>query len=269
MICFPNCKVNLGLNILEIRPDGFHNIESFVYPIPFYDVFEFLPAKEFSLNIHGFHVPGDQENLITKAWKILHRDFSAPPVHINLYKAIPAGAGLGGGSSDAIHFIKAINLKFSLGLEKKTLDALADELGSDCRFFIKNKPAIMKGRGDILEQFNLSLQGKRFVLANPGIHISTQEAYEMVEPKNPPIPLETILAKPIKEWRDNLSNDFEEILSAKYHAIRNLKSLLYGNGAIYASLTGSGSVVFGIFDTRNSLTHSLNKFILWDGLLEY
>ncbi len=249
MISFPNAKINLGLNIVSKREDGYHNIESGFYPIPWQDSLEVIEANSFSFQAYGLSIPADtQTNLCIKAYEILKRDFDIPPVCIHLLKQIPIGAGLGGGSSDGAFTLKLINDLFQLALSYKQLETYALQLGSDCPFFIKNLPAIATGRGEQLSTCDLNLSGYHLAIHNPGIHISTKKAYVGVSAKEPKDCVKKTLLQDIETWRDRLKNDFEASIFPNYPEIENLKATMYNAGAQYASMTGSGSTVFGLFE---------------------
>ena len=247
MILFPNAKINLGLQILRKRSDGFHEISSLFYPIPLCDVLEFVPGDRDEFFSSGISIPGSG-NLVLDALALLRTDFDIPPLQIHLHKHIPIGAGLGGGSADAAFMITGLNRAFDLNLSNLQMEQLAAELGSDCAFFIQNKTALASGRGEILNSFNLDLSGKFMVLHYPGIHVSTAEAYGAITPNDHRESLENILDKPITDWKSQLSNDFEEGVSKLHPVISDSIEQLYRAGAVYSAMTGSGSAVFGIFD---------------------
>lgn len=249
MLSFPNAKINLGLNIVSKREDGYHNIESCFYPIPWRDSLEVIEAASFAFHSYGLDIPGDaSSNLCVKAYELLKADHDLPPVEIHLLKNIPMGAGLGGGSADGTFTLKLLNDLFQLNLSSLQLEAYALQLGSDCPFFIQNQPAIATGRGEGLELIDLDLSGCTLAIHNPGIHISTKEAYAGITPKQPEISVADIISRPIQEWKDLLHNDFEDSIFPSHPAITQLKQDMYAAGAIYASMTGSGSTVFGLFE---------------------
>ncbi|MEQ9465844.1 MAG: 4-(cytidine 5'-diphospho)-2-C-methyl-D-erythritol kinase [Ekhidna sp.] len=249
MIAFPNAKINLGLNILSKREDGYHNIESCFYPIPWNDCLEVIEAASFAFHSYGLDIPGDSSsNLCVKAYDLIKADHDIPPVEIHLLKNIPMGAGLGGGSADGAFTLKALNDLFGLGISDLQLEAYALQLGSDCPFFIKNQPALAAGRGEQLKLINLDLSGYYLAIHNPGIHISTKEAYAGVTPKKPEHSIIDIVSKPAKEWKGTLHNDFENSIFPNHPEIAKLKQQMYDAGALYASMTGSGSTVFGVFE---------------------
>ncbi len=263
MITFPNAKINLGLQVLKKRKDGYHDLESCMVPIPLYDALEMIVDKNSTWTATGLPVPGDpKDNLILKAEKLLKKDFQGlPNLQIHLHKHIPMGAGLGGGSADGAFALKLMNNLFDLHLDDFFLEEYAAELGSDCPFFIENTPKIIRGRGEILEPISLSLQGSYLVLIHPGIHVSTQEAYAGVVPKTPETKLETILADRGR-WKEELVNDFEPSVFLAHPELAAIKSKLYQSGAFYASMSGSGSSIFGLFDQKPILpswpsTHSV------------
>jgi len=248
MILFPPAKINLGLNILGKREDGYHDIESCMYAIPLRDVLEILPSEEVRFLQTGMPVNGDEaDNLVMKAFQLLQSRYAIPNVYIHLQKNIPMGAGLGGGSADATYTLLGLNELFKLNLSIEVLQSLATELGSDCPFFVVNQPQLVKGRGEVLSPINLDLEGYYLKIINPGIHIGTAEAYSNVEYAEVAGSLETILLKSPEYWKNNLINGFEKSVFKKYPQIRELKEQLYAEGALYASMTGSGSTVFGIF----------------------
>lgn len=244
MIVFPNAKINIGLNIVEQRPDGFHNIESCFYPVPWFDALEVIEVESFSFATSGLDVPGDG-NICIKAYELLKHDFGLPPVSIHLHKNIPIGAGLGGGSADGAFMLSLLNNKFSLALSTKQLQDYAGQLGSDCPFFIDNKPSFVEGTGDIFSPINIKLQGLYIVIIYPQIHIETISVYKNITPSGSTADLKNILeTNPIKDWPEQIANDFEKSADNK---ILSLKDMLNAQGAIYASMTGSGSAVYGLF----------------------
>lgn len=252
MITFPNAKINLGLNITEKRPDGYHNLETVFYPIPLEDGLEVTLSNDFSqkfiLHQSGMEIAGDPEtNLVVKAYKLLDETFHLPPVEIYLHKRIPSGAGLGGGSADAAFMLKLLNEKFRLNLENRQLKRYAADLGADCAFFIKNSPTFAEGIGDVFSSVTLSLKGYRLILIKPDIFVSTREAFARIRPHRPEHSLKEIIHLPMSEWKERMVNDFEESVFSQYPAIGEIKKELYQQGAIYAAMSGSGSSVFGIF----------------------
>lgn len=266
MISFPNAKINLGLAITEKRADGFHNIDSCFYPVAWKEVLEIQRAKQTSFTSSGIDIPGDvSKNLCLQAYELLKTDFRLPPVHIHLHKVIPIGAGLGGGSADGAFALKMLNNIFELGLNTEQLEYYAAQLGSDCPFFVNNKPVLVSGRGEVFTEVKLNLGGRFMVLINPQIHISTKEAYAGIQPKMPEMSCHHILQQPMENWEGLLVNDFEASLFPNYPQLPAIKKRLYQAGAIYASMTGSGSTVFGIFDEEIKLETQKNEihFATW------
>ncbi|MGY3055158.1 4-diphosphocytidyl-2-C-methyl-D-erythritol kinase [Pedobacter sp. UYEF25] len=254
MLSFPNAKINLGLHITEKRSDGYHNLQTVLYPIGIKDAVEITDAIETSCEIHGIHVPGNtDDNLCLKAFQLLCVDFDLAPQKINLLKNIPVGAGLGGGSADAAFTLKLINDRFELNLSDEQLLHYARKLGADCAFFIKNKPVFGYNRGDEFEDIDIDLSNYFMVVVMPNIHMSTANAYASVSPRVPLKPLKNILKQPIETWQEELKNDFELSVFKSYPAIAEIKSKLYKAGAIFALLSGSGASVFAIFDNEVQL----------------
>lgn len=252
MIVFPNCKINLGLQILQKRSDGFHDLETVFFPVPLQDALEILPddsRQETSLSLSGNSLDtSSADNICIKAWDNLKRDFPALPfVKMHLHKVIPSGAGLGGGSADGAFTLSLLNQMFRLRLSEQDLIRYALELGSDCPFFIKNKPSYAFGRGELMEELNLDLSDFYIVLINPGIHIPTGWAFSNIRPQSQRLSLKEIIQQPPANWKNSLVNDFEPIVFDKHPEIRKIKDDLYAQGAIYASMSGSGSTVYGIF----------------------
>lgn len=258
MIIYPNAKINLGLNVVEKRPDGYHNLETVFYPIPLQDAIEITAVDnekqteenvDYKLKVTGNLLDGTpDDNLVIKAYRLLRNDFDIAPCAFNVFKHIPTGAGLGGGSSDAAFTIKALNDRFGLGLTDTQMEKYAARLGADCAFFIRNKPVMATGIGNVFSPIDLSLKGKTLVLVKPDIFVSTPDAYRLVKPHKPEQSLAELLKQPIETWKDNVKNDFEVSVFAKYPEIAGIKDMLYDLGAVYASMSGSGSSVFGIFD---------------------
>ncbi|MCE7067292.1 4-(cytidine 5'-diphospho)-2-C-methyl-D-erythritol kinase [Dyadobacter sp. CY326] len=268
MLVFPNAKINIGLNITEKRPDGYHNIESCFYPVGWKDALEITLDEAFSFQSDGIEIPGnDADNLCTKAYHMIAADHDLPPVKMHLLKGIPIGAGLGGGTSDAAFAIKGLNQLFDLKISFEKQLEYARRLGSDCAFFIRNEPAFCYEKGDVFEPINLELKGKWIVLVNPGIHISTVEAYSGVVPKRSEEDLRNVLKQPIETWKNNVKNDFEATLFVKYPLLEKVKTALYQQGAEYAAMSGSGSTLFGIFDKETDLRRQYSDFNVWQGLL--
>lgn len=262
MLVFPNCKINLGLHILGKREDGFHNLETVFYPIPFRDALELIPntnndpAVEFTGT--GLAIDGNTaDNLCVKAYHLLKKDFpQLPAVKIHLHKAIPLGAGLGGGSADAAFMLKLLNEKFKLNLSIDQLINYALQLGSDCPFFIINKPCFATGRGEVLEEIAVDLSAYKMILINPGIHINTGWAFSNITPALPERSVKEIIQQPIGNWKEELKNDFETAVFTAHPAVKEIKESLYTQGAIYAAMSGSGSTVFGIFSSTANIVNN-------------
>lgn len=249
MILYPNCKINLGLHILERRQDGYHNIETVMYPVTnLRDSIELLPAPEDSLTTSGFAIDcPDNDNICMKVVRLMRSRYDIAPVAVHLHKAIPFGAGLGGGSADASFLIRGLNELFGLCLSVETLCSLASELGSDTPFFIRNTPALCTGRGEVMTPIELDLSQYRIEIVKPDVNVSTAEAYRGVKPDASRKPLSEIVSGDISTWRDCLINDFEASVAVAHPEIEELKEDMYRAGAIYAAMSGSGSAVFGIF----------------------
>lgn len=254
MVSFPNCKINLGLHILRKRSDGYHDLETVFYPIGLTDVLEIIENRNAKTAVHlstsGLPVEGrPANNLCVRAYRLLQKDFpSLPPMLIHLHKVIPAGAGLGGGSANASFTLQMINEIAGLGLNQQLLLQYVAQLGSDCPFFIINKPCYATGRGENLEEFELDLSGYSILLVNPGIHVNTGVAFSGIVPAIPEYSIKEILRQPVSQWKYKLQNDFEKTVFKAYREIVDIKDSLYQQGALYASMSGSGSTVYGIFE---------------------
>ncbi len=248
MIVYPNAKINLGLNVLHKREDGYHDISSVFYPVKeCVDILEIIKSERFQFTKSGIEIP-DGENICEKAWKLLDTDFGIGNVKIHLHKQIPIGAGLGGGSADASFTLKYLNELFDLNLNNKELEKYALRLGADCPFFIDNTPKLVEGIGEKMTSIDLDLSNYEIRLVNPDIHISTKEAYSGIVPKTAVLSVEKIIELPIIEWKGKLKNDFEESIFEKHLQLEGVKDELYKQGSIYSSMSGSGSIVFGIFE---------------------
>lgn len=266
MVSFPFCKINLGLRIISKRADGYHNIETCFLPVPWTDILEIVPAETLSFSSTGLAIPGrPEENLCLKAYYHLQKQYDLPPVAMHLHKMVPLGAGLGGGSSDASHVLKMLNQIFDIKIANEVLDAVASELGSDCRFFLQDQPMIGTGRGDVLTPANISLQGKFLAIVNPDVHVSTTEAYRTVIPRQPSMTLQSVLSLPLHEWKEKLVNDFEPSVFAIHPQIARIKERLYDLGAEYACMSGSGSSVFGIFAKEVPVAEAFSGTLYWSG----
>ena len=250
MIVFPICKINLGLNILSKREDGFHDLETVFFPVPLYDVLEILPSPD---NITRFVVTGilpgkPEDNLCMKAFNLLKKDYlKLPEINMHLHKAIPPGAGLGGGSADAASTLQLLNKKFNLTIPDKKMAEYALQLGSDCPFFLVNKPCLATSRGEVLEPVNLFLSGYKILLINPGIHINTGDSFKHIKPAVPGKKIKEIIQQPLETWKAELVNDFEKPVFKNYPQLKKIKESLYKSGAVYAAMSGTGSTVYGIF----------------------
>lgn len=268
MVSFPFCKINLGLSILSKRADGYHNLETCFYPLPWTDVLEIILSDKFTFTTSGNIIPGDpDDNLCVKAYQLLKTNFNLGPVSIHLHKIIPSGAGLGGGSSDGAHTLQLLNTIFSLNLSRSKLMEYAAILGSDCAFFIQDKPMIGTGRGEVLKPVDFSLN-KFVVVVKPDIHVSTRDAFSGITPRNPENSIsQLILNHPVEAWKDLLINDFESTLFSKYPILASVKHGMYALGAIYASMTGSGSAIFGIFDNEIEVTGDFRQMAHWSGFI--
>ena len=267
MLVFPNAKINLGLNIIKKRQDGYHELETCFYPVQWQEALEVVESDKTTVSVSGIEVPDDGDNIVLKAYQLLKSAYDLPPVHIHLHKIIPIGAGLGGGSADAAFTLALLNNLFSLGLNEKELMKYAVNLGADCAFFIKNKPMLAIGIGEQLAEVEISLEGKFILLAYPGIHISTKQAYSNIMPEQPKMRIRQILAeKEISEWKYFLNNDFEATLFERYPILMEIKQQLYDSGAIYASMSGSGSCMYGIFEDNPQINFP-EHYKIWSGWL--
>lgn len=249
MIVFPNCKINLGLHVTQKRPDGFHNLETVFYPLPVNDALEVITHTQLQFESSGIPVPGNAaDNLCLRAFRLLQSDFPhLPPVNIHLFKNIPIGAGLGGGSADAAFMLQLLNQKFQLDLTETALVNYAAQLGSDCPFFIVNRPCYATGRGEIMETITLDLSGYSFLLVHPGIHVNTGWAFQQLTPGAPAYLLKDVIQTPVELWKDVLKNDFEQPVFQAHPVLGAIKQQMYSSGALYAAMSGSGSAVFGVF----------------------
>ena len=261
MITFPNAKINLGLNIVERRPDGYHNIETVFFPIPLTDVLEIVPADETSLTCYGNAVDCPPEkNLVMRACRLMQERYDVPPVTMHLYKHIPDGAGLGGGSSDAAHTLLMLNKMFDLNIPVDELAALAVTLGADCAFFIHNRPMLATGIGDRLSTVEVDLKDKVLLLVKPPVGVDTRTAYSRVVPQAPATSLSDIISLPIPAWDGLLVNDFEPSVFTALPQLWIIKATLLDAGAQYAAMSGSGSTVFGIFDNDKLAESTADSF---------
>jgi 4-diphosphocytidyl-2-C-methyl-D-erythritol kinase len=272
MLVFPKAKINLGLRITGKRNDGYHDIETIFYPVNLCDALEAVADTGGSgrdvLTVTGNQITvNDQDNLVIKAVNKLRETYNFPFLRIHLHKVIPAGAGLGGGSSDAASMLRNINRIFNLNLSDEYLKTVALQLGSDCPFFIDCQPSYATGRGEILEPMDNFLRGYHIVLLNPGINVSTKEAYANCIPDLPVNLLKNIISYPVAEWRNFLTNDFEKTVFSKYPFIGDLKSALYESGSLFSSMSGSGSTVYGIFGSLPYLPEKIGRYVIFRGVL--
>lgn len=261
MVTFPNCKINLGLNILQKRSDGYHDLETIFFPIALSDILEIISSEEKTQLVNTGILAGENEsNLCMKAFHLIKKDFpNLPEIKMHLHKVIPLGAGLGGGSADASFTLLLLNEKYDLHISESQLFEFALLLGSDCPFFLLNKPCIATGRGEKLEEINLSLSGYKILLINPGIHINTKELFQQISPAFPSKKISEIILQPIETWKNELINDFENIIFEQHPKIKNIKQDLYDHKAIYAAMTGTGSTVFGIFNATEQINIPAEK----------
>lgn len=267
MVFFPPCKINLGLRVRAKRTDGFHELSTCLYPIPLQDVLEIIRAGEFSFETSGLPMSSpNQDNLCVKAYFLLKKDFDLSPVQMHLHKNIPMGAGLGGGSSDAAWTLRGLNEIFGLKLESNHLKEFAAKLGSDCPFFVEDQPMFATGRGEILQSIDVDLSGKFIVIIQPPIHLSTAEAYSKIIPNESGTDLRAaIINTPLSGWRSTLVNDFEVSVFEQFPHVKKVKESLFQLGAVYASMSGSGSAVFGIFEHDVDLSEKFPDMFFWAG----
>ena len=271
MICFPNAKINLGLNIVSKRPDGYHNIETIFYPIPVKEALEIVPAETDRFHATGIAVDAPPEkNLVIRALHALRKVREVPPLEIHLLKAIPFGAGLGGGSADAAFMLRLVNDCCRLGLTPEELEAIAAPIGADCPFFIRNQPVFATGTGNCFESINLSLKGYHLCLVKPEVAVSTAEAYAQVTPCAPDRSLKEIIQLPVDQWKEAMVNDFEVSVFPRHPLIGQIKEKLYDAGALYAAMSGSGSSVFGLFTQPTDLKSEplFKDCFVWEGPLD-
>jgi 4-diphosphocytidyl-2-C-methyl-D-erythritol kinase len=266
MIVFPNAKINIGLRILRKRSDGYHDLESLFYPLQFTDVLEILPSnaelndKKTEIYVSGLEVPAGEDNLCSKALSLFRDRHGIPGARIHLHKKIPPGSGLGGGSSDAAFTLLALNKLYKTALSRTRLKKYASELGSDCSFFITNSPSLINGRGNVLEQAPIELRGYFLALVLPGIEVSTSMAYKLVRPSEEGIPVRQMILLPPEQWKGNVMNSFEEPIFRKFPELGKIKDGLDRSGAVYSSMSGSGSAIYGIFDSPPVLVQDLLKY---------
>lgn len=273
MISFPNCKINLGLSVTKKRDDGFHELDTVFYPVQLNDALEFVEHDTFKFECSGINIPGNEEdNLIVKAYQLLCNDFpQIKPLHIHLLKNIPTGGGLGGGSSDASHMLQMLNNYFNLNLSTTQIATYALQLGSDCPFFIYNTPCHATGRGELLHPITLDLSEYNIVLVLPGIHIPTGWAFAQLNPHAPVQSTINIIQQPIETWKDHLVNDFEAPVFSLHTMLQEIKLKLYDLGAVYSSMSGSGSSMYGFFykEHIDQVKQQINQMTMFQNMQCY
>jgi 4-diphosphocytidyl-2-C-methyl-D-erythritol kinase len=273
MIKYPGCKINLGLNITHKLNNGYHAIESVFVPVTFSDILEVITipdSENTSFYYSGIPIPGSSlNNIVKKAYELLANKYLLPPIKVQLHKIVPMGAGLGGGSADASAMLILLNDLFNLNISKTELFNMAGSLGADCPFFIENKPAFVTGTGNKIEGINPGLSGKKILLIYPNIHIDTAKAFTHIKPQKPDESIASVVQNiPISEWKNKLKNDFESYVFKTHPEIGKIKNTLYKMGASYASLSGSGSTVYGIFkDEIPPVPRELTKYFIYSGQL--
>lgn len=267
MVSFPNAKINIGLNVLEKRADGYHNIESIFYPVKWCDAIEAIPEQgngTINTSTFGIPIPGSSDsNLCVKAYHLLSIKYKLPSLHLWLLKSIPMGAGLGGGSADAAFFINMLNDLFQLSLSAGELKIYASQIGSDCTFFIENRPALVTGTGNIINPISLDLNTYYIAIIYPQIHVDTKNAYSIITPHKRQNSLRDMIQAPIATWKETIVNDFEEPIFKANPELAELKKLVYQQGALYASMSGSGSAIYGIFNKKPHLEGLPATYKIW------
>jgi len=252
------CKINLGLNVVERRPDGYHNLQTIFYPVPLYDELtirekdSLIMDGEDTLTLGGNPLEGEVwDNLVLRAVRLLRQEgFPIPPLNIDLRKVIPSGAGLGGGSSDAACMVTSLTKLYGLPLTDEQMESLVGKLGADCPFFVNPRPLYAEGIGDVFTPISLDLSGWYLMLVKPEVHVSTREAYAGVHPHQPAYSLLDVVKQPVGAWASRMVNDFEESIFFNHPLLSEIKEELYRQGAAYASMSGSGSTIFGLFRSR-------------------
>lgn len=276
MITFPIAKINLGLNVVEKRPDGYHNLQTVFYPIPIMDALEITPmsdgfpsAVDCDLKVTNITIDGDeQRNLVVRAYQLLKQDFpQLPRVHAHLWKGIPTQAGMGGGSSDCAYMIRMLNETFELRLTNKQMQQYAASLGADCAFFIESRPCYAEGIGEQIQPIALDLSGWHIGVVRPDIPVPTKEAFSRLHPHYPALNCREVVMQPVETWREQLSNDFEESVFALHPEIGAVKEQLYQMGATYAAMSGSGSALFGLFKEETDLQSAFPEMFTFNGAL--
>ncbi|MFH1120476.1 MAG: 4-(cytidine 5'-diphospho)-2-C-methyl-D-erythritol kinase [Bacteroidota bacterium] len=268
MIVFPNAKINIGLRVVSRRPDGYHNIETLMVPVKLADALEVTPASDglFGVTMSGIPIDGTPDsNLCVKAFRLMQKRYGLPEVKIHLHKVIPVGAGLGGGSSDAAFTLKLLNRLFLLKICNDELESLAGELGSDCLFFMENRPCLVTGRGELLKPVHFDINRFHVLLVKPEVSVSTVWAYGQVKPCGQKLPVSGEFPADPSSWQSLLPNDFEPPVFNAWPEIEEIRQSLLGLGAIYASMSGSGSAVFGLFDQLPDYQGVFNGKFVWAG----
>ncbi|MFT5749129.1 MAG: 4-diphosphocytidyl-2-C-methyl-D-erythritol kinase [Ancylomarina sp.] len=267
MLTYSNAKINIGLNIVEKRNDGFHNIETVFFPIGMQDAIEIADSKSeasYTFTTSGIPINIDaKDNIVVKAYELIKAKYDFPSQDIHLHKNIPFGAGLGGGSANSAFMIKLLNQKFNLGMSTKEMEDEVKKLGSDCAFFIENKPAFAIEKGDKLSSIDLNLSGYHILLIKPDVHISTPEAYANIKPHQPKTSLKELIKQPIETWKATIKNDFEDSIFPKQPLLAEIKNELYEQGATYAAMSGSGSSMFGLFKSEPNILPQWEKHFCW------
>ncbi len=270
MLSFPNCKINLGLYVTRKRDDGYHDLETVFYPLPaasgLNDVLEVVPAEVTDLHLSGLSVTGNTtDNLVWKAYEILKTKYpdKVPPLDIYLHKTLPMGAGLGGGSADGAFMLKLLNDFCGLSLNTGELIALALQLGSDCPFFIHNRPQFATGRGELMNDISVDLSAYSLQLICPQVHVSTGAAFSLITPRQAAFDLRLLPSLPVMQWKEHIGNDFEAPVFQQYPVLADIKEQLYRQGAIFASMSGSGSAIFGIFPKNQKA--EIKTDVVYDG----
>ena len=272
MITFPNAKINIGLRITGKRPDGYHDIQTVFYPVELSDALEFVVSDQ-TVNKDILKVTGidtgtkPDENLVMKSVARLHEKYTFPFLKIHLHKVIPAGAGLGGGSSDAACALKSIIRHFQLDIDDLSLRTMAMQIGSDCPFFIDNVASLASGKGEILTPVKPFLTGYYIVIVNPRVGISTRDAYQNCRPEVPSVSLAQLIEHPVIEWKGLIKNDFEDFAFDIYPIIGEMKKELYRSKALFSLMSGSGSSVYGIFSEKPELPNDIKEFVIWEGVM--
>ena len=268
MVIFPNAKINIGLSVIRKRNDGFHDIESIFYPIGLCDSLEYLETKDTSaIDIasvtYSGPFPVTGKDICIKLTEMLRDLFSFPALRIHIHKNIPSGAGLGGGSSDAAFLLKSLNSRYSFELNQSQLEELASRIGSDCPFFIKNNPCLVTGKGEVLQEIHLSLKGYYLILIYPGTQVSTAEAYREIIPSDKSPNLRELAREPVNQWKYLISNQFEDSVFRSYPPLSEIRKELYSMGALYASMTGSGSAIYGLFSSEVNIPKQFSDYFIF------